>query len=271
MRAKTDFFSLLKLGVLILASGRVDATLAQESRDVSERRSYAAVGVIAVPEYEGSSSQQVVPLVNGRLQLGNRYIALEGLMARANLLNSSVVEAGPITSVTFGRDSGVSNAAVARLAPIGDTVEAGLFAAWNIPVSGNDRIRLQASAIHDVGNVHKGWIGNLNAGYEAPVGRKWYFAGRANLNFASDDYATRYFTITSAGSAASGLPQFTASGGLKDVGVSLTAVRNFGPRWSLQGVVGVRQLVGDFADSPIVARAGSETQWFGGIALAFNF
>ena len=50
---------------------------------------------------------------------------------------------------------------------------------------------------------------------------------------------------------------------LLDVGI--------GGNWSIAGALGVSQLMGDFADSPIVAERGDETQVFTGLALGRRF
>lgn len=93
----------------------------------------------------------------------------------------------------------------------------------------------------------------------------------ATAGFADSGYAQTYFGITPAGAAASGLPAYQIGGGLKDVGVNFTGTYSLSRRWSLTAVGSYRRLVGDFADSPIVAREGSANQFFAGLGIGYAF
>ncbi|WP_439534720.1 MipA/OmpV family protein [Polymorphobacter sp.] len=90
-------------------------------------------------------------------------------------------------------------------------------------------------------------------------------------SYANDDYAATYFTVTPAGGLASGLAAFDAKGGLKDVGAQLTASYRIGDNWGFAVNAGYRRLLGDFADSPVVAKGGSADQLSGGVGIFFSF
>lgn len=230
-----------------------------------------AVGVGAMPEYEGAKAYRVIPLAQGRAYFDRRYVELDGLAIRANLLNSSRIEFGPVAHLTFGRRDRIDSAAVARLGRIDDAYEIGAFVATTLPVGKNGQVRLALEGVHDVAQVHNGWIGTASVGYTQRLGSRWQLSGTAAVSGASDDYARRYFTVTPQGSTASGLAAFNAKGGIKDVGISLGAAYKVTDRWSIVGFAGYKRLLGDFAASPVVSSAGDANQFSGGLGIGFSF
>jgi outer membrane scaffolding protein for murein synthesis (MipA/OmpV family) len=80
-----------------------------------------------------------------------------------------------------------------------------------------------------------------------------------------------FFGIDGAQSAASGLEPFEAEAGLKDVGLSLRLNYGLTERWSILASGEYRRLLGDAADSPIVADEGSADQLQSFVALGYRF
>ncbi|WP_295529854.1 MipA/OmpV family protein [Novosphingobium sp. Chol11] len=232
-----------------------------------------AGGVATVPEYEGAARQRVIPLVSGELRWDKRYFAIEGVTARMNVLNSATFEFGPAADLTFGRRASVKSPAVRALGRIDDAYQIGAFAAVKTAslITEGDELRLSVQGTRDVSNVHKGWVGEAAVKYRLPVGRKLALATQVAMRFADDNYARTYFSVSPAGAAASGLVPFAAKGGVKDIGVSMTATYALSDRWSLLGYGGYRRLVGDFADSPVVSKAGDRNQLTGGVGVGFSF
>ena len=228
-------------------------------------------GLAYAPEYEGADKQQVVPLAIGRINDGNRYLAFEGPTLRANVVASNGLELGPVVNITSKRGRDIQSRAVARLGPIKDAVEVGVFAAIARTVFGNDRVRLAVQGVHGVSGVHKGWLSTASAGYVWSVSPKFSLAGDMTATYASAEYARKYFSVTSAGAIASGLPTFNAKSGFKDVRGSLSARYSIDERWSLFGIGAYKRLVGSSAESPIVKDAGSPNQFVGGIGIGLSF
>lgn len=254
---------------LFLTPGLV---LAQEQPEKDDEISgYTTIGIAAVPDYEGAEDHQILPLVDGRLNWGERYIAVEGPAIRANIIASERFEFGPVASFTFGRDADIENLAVARLGAIDDAYEVGLFGAVNFALGGNDKLRLGVQGVHDVSDVHGGFVITAGATYTAPVGDRLNLMFDLGASYANDDYAETYFSVSPAGSLASGLAAFDAGGGLKDVGAQFTASYRIGDNWGIAAQAGYRRLLGDFADSPVVSNGGSADQLSGGIGVFFTF
>lgn len=259
------------VSALIVAGAGVSALPAfAQSDDV---HGYAAIGAALLPEYEGADAQQVIPFVAGRAQWGQRYIAIEGVSARANVLTSATWEAGPVASITFGRDDDIERTSVAKLPELDDAVELGAFVAYSLSgvARDGDALRFEARATGDASNVYGGWQSSVSAGYAAPLGERFRLGADVSATLVSDDYADTYFSVTTASAAASGLRAYQAAGGLKDVGISLSGSWAFTDRWSLNGFAGYRRLLGDAADSPIVDLEGTPDQFSAGLGVGFSF
>lgn len=259
----------LVLGTLFLAPS---IALAQDKPEENDEFSgYTTIGIAGIPDYEGADDHRILPLVDGKLSWDERYIAVEGPAIRANVLNSETFEFGPVASFTFGRDDEIKDQAVARLGETDDAYEVGLFSAVNFKLAGNDTLRLGVQGVHDVSNVHDGFVITANATYTAPAGKRLTLMVDVGASYASDDYADTYFDVTPAGTLASRLTTFNCEGGLKDVGAQLTATYRIGENWGIAANVGYRRLLGDFADSPAVSGGGSADQLSGGVGVFFTF
>lgn len=265
----TKLNNIMKL--LALAAGVSAASGAAYAKEGDKLHGSSVVGVAAIPEYEGADKLDVIPFVNGRLTLGERYIAIEGVTLRANVLATEGFEFGPVANLTFGRDAKIKSNAVARLGKIDEAYEIGGFAAASFAVGQNGRARAAIQAVHDVSNVHDGWVANLSAGYSHKVSNSFSLGLEASASYADDKYARTYFSVTPAGTLASGLPTYNAKGGLKDVGAMLTASYQVTPKWSVNAYGSYRRMLGNFADSPIVDREGNANQLSAGIGIGFAF
>jgi outer membrane protein len=80
-----------------------------------------------------------------------------------------------------------------------------------------------------------------------------------------------YFGVDAGDSARSGLSQYNADSGIKDIGLDLGANWSITQNWSLRGVAEYSLLVGDANDDSPVTDEGSEHQFFGGVLVVFNF
>lgn len=269
MTLKHNLIRTLAFGTLILTPS---IALAQDKpEDSDEFSGYTTIGIAALPDYEGADDHRILPLVDGKVFWGERYIAVEGTALRANVLNSATFEFGPVASFTFGRDDETENLAVAQLGVIDDAYEVGLFGAVKFEIGGNDTVRFGVQGVQDVSDVHDGFAITANGTYTAPVGKRLVLMFDLGASHANDDYAQTYFTVTPSGSLASGLAAFDAQGGLKDVGAQLTATYRIGDNWGIAANAGYRRLLGDFADSPVVANGGNADQLSGGGGVFFTF
>lgn len=234
---------------------------------------FLALGVAAIPRYEGAKDHRAFPAAFGQLRVGDRYAELLGTSLRVNVIDSPRIAAGPVISMTFGRGTNGIPTKVRALGRIGDAVEAGGFTAVTFPgvAKAGDAVSVTVEAVTDVSGTHDGAIGTLTVAYRLPVGERLTLTGDVRASAASDGYARRYFGVGAAGATASGLPAFAAGGGLRDVGGGLTAVYALDRRWSLVAFGNYRRLGGDFAASPVVRIAGDRDQLMAGAGVGLSF
>ncbi len=107
---------------------------------------------------------------------------------------------------------------------------------------------------------HNAWVGEVGAdGIAYPVDGLTVTLG-PRLSFGTDNFAETYFGVSADESAASGLDQFNASGGLLGAGMELGARYRFNERWGVEGAATWNRLVNDAGDSPVTA-TGSADQY----------
>jgi MipA family protein len=235
---------------------------------------YLVGGAISLPEYEGSSDMSVVPLITGQVRWGNnRYAASDGISGRINILDSENFEFGPAVNINLGRADDIESLRVRRLGEIDTAFEVGAFGAYTIKgvLGDRDAIRLSAQITGDVSDVHEGLVGDLTASYNAQLSERLGITASTSVSFANDEFADTYFSITRAGAFASGLTETTVEAGVKDFGLSVLATYGLSERWSLFGIARYSRLLGDFADSPIVAVEGDDNQFSLGLGIGWRF
>jgi outer membrane protein len=80
-----------------------------------------------------------------------------------------------------------------------------------------------------------------------------------------------YFSVDSGDAARSGLKEYDADSGFKDVALDLSADYNIYENWSVTGLFQYTRLVGDAEDSPVVDDEGDENQFFAGFLVKYSF
>ena len=234
-----------------------------------------AVGVGFAPTWLGSDDDFLgaapaasfgTPL--GRVNLVGNYVALNLLEER---FDAGGWRFGPAAIYRFGR-SDVDDPVVARLPEIDDSVELGLNLGYQFVDAQNPvrRLNVGADLTFDVTQGDGAAALNLFARAIHPL--PWPGGAAMALVSATlvdDAYAERFFSISAAGSAASGLPVFDASGPGRDLRVGFGILQSLSPRWHL-GAGGVySRLIGDAAATPITARRGDPDQFLFGLGLAY--
>lgn len=270
-------------GLIICAGLSVLAApaMAQEGRLRAGSPDFIAVGAGVVPQYAGSDQYQVIPYGAFSLRAGPARISSLGPSLQADLLDRSQAgkqvkwQFGPTLGLRGGRSAdNIDNTAIAALGEIGTTVEAGVFAgvARSDLFATHDRLGFNLRALHDVGGVYDDWSGSASLTYTFATPRTWTVASGLSASWASNGLNERYFSITPTQSLASGLPQYTARSGIDRISLNTTVIRNFRKSPWFAGFAGsAGKLVGDAADSPIVAQEGSSTQLIGGLFLGRRF
>jgi len=228
-------------------------------------------GVGVGPQYEGSEDYEAMPLFAGSFSRGNLYMGFEDATFRANFLDSDSYEFGPLVSFASGREEDIDNTAVAALGSIDTATELGAFAAYSWPLTADSRMRLGGEYLRDVSDVYGSWRGGISLGYSREIASRWSLNIDAALRLVSDDFADTFFSVSSNGSSASGLDQYRAQGGADNFGVTLVLGYRLTDNLGLFGAAAIQRLLGDAADSPIVADAGNPDQAMVGVGIAYLY
>ena len=228
-------------------------------------------GGIYHPDYLGSDDYEALPFPMVKVEYNNLYVRTDGPGVRANLIPHGLFEFGPILRYGEGR-SDVEDDVVDRLPEIDDELWVGVFAGYTEKGIFGDRdslgfeVEAMWAATEDNGSTV-----TLGVDYGYQVTRRLQLSLGTSATYADNDYATTYYTIDAAGASASGLSQFSAGDGLRDVGLKASARYAVTKQIGIGAMAGVSRLMGDFADSPIVDERGSATQFFGGMFLSYTF
>jgi outer membrane scaffolding protein for murein synthesis (MipA/OmpV family) len=225
-------------------------------------------GVGVGPQYEGGDDYEAMPLFAGTFSKGNLYMGFEDATLRANFLDSGNYEFGPLVSFATGREDDIDNSAVAALGSIDTATELGAFGAYSWSLTADSRMRVGGEYLRDVSDVYDSWRGGLSLGYSREIDPRWSINVEAALGVVSDDYADTFFSVSRSGAIASGLDQYRAQGGADNFGVTLVLGYQLSDNLGLFGAAAFQRLLGDAADSPIVA---DPDQAMVGIGIAYLY
>lgn len=236
----------------------------------SDRLSFTLGAIAAlVPDYEGSEDYEFVagPLL--RVQRGHQFAALRGLKLTSNIMPHPNWRLGPVLNYRGERDD-VENDAVDDLSKVDAAFEIGLTAGYEAPLAGGTA-GVNVEYLLDVADGHDGWLLTPSVDYGGPISRRLRANMELSTTYASDDYMQSYFSIGAGDAARSGLSQFNADEGFKDIGLTGGIFYSLTDRWSVGALGGWTLLVDDAADSPVTDDEGDENQFFGGLLLTYSW
>lgn len=235
---------------------------------------FIAGGVAAIPESAGGDSYRLIPFAAGRVSVGDVILQVEGPGLSASLYNQGGVEAGGYVRYFGGRDDDTGDVVVDLLPEADNAIVAGGFVRFQVAqgvLNQFDRVFISGRLGVDVTGDYSGvyWSGSM--AYATPLTRSTLFIANFSVSGSPEEYADALFSVTPAGALASGLPVYTADGGVQDLGITLFLDQRVTENWSVTGIFGASRLQGDYADSPIVTQRGDEMQYFTGIGLGRRF
>ena len=242
-----------------------------------------SLGAAYGPDYEGSDEYRFIPGAFVRADLGDISIVTRGLKVYADVLPNRdgpglQLDGGPIAGVRLTRTGDVDDERVDALPELKTAIEVGGYLGLSYKGLTNpyDKLSLRVDAVKDINGAHSDWVFTPVLDFSTPLSLKTFASVSASMDIVGDDFADTYFGI--APDEVPLHPELTAydpDGGIKSwslgllVGQSLEETLLEG--WSLFGTVNYKRLVGDAADSPLVADFGTPTQWFVAAGLGYTF
>jgi MipA family protein len=244
------------------------------------------LGAGLVPSYAGSNDYIAfpLPLIVGRV--GGVGIRPNGPGLTFDVLSPKPAFGKRKTRLAFGpafrirndRDAQIEDDVVETAGRLDLALEAGLNAAVSFPgvLRPLDTLTVGAQVRWDVLGAHEGMVIEPQVSYSTPLGKAFVLQVQTGLEFVDDNFADYYFSVTPAQRAASGLPAFTATGGLNRIGTF--AILNYdldgnalNGGWTVYGVGGYSRLLGDAADTPYTSLRGSPNQFISGLGVGYTF
>jgi outer membrane protein len=224
------------------------------------------------PDYEGSDHYEPVPLWNlsvGNLYHPKTYVQLLGPRLRSNFIPDDHWRLGLAGQFIRKRDD-VENDRVDALESVDPSVMLGVVGGYDFLAEPQQDLILEVEARQDVANDN-GFLATVRGVYAGRLTSSWRLVAFAGSTWASDDYMSSYFGIDAADAAASGLDEFNADEGIKDVNFGGALSYRFLERWSVAALGTYARLLGDAEDSPVVDDVGDANQFFGGVLVNYRF
>lgn len=222
-------------------------------------------GIGTTPDYDGSDEYRlrVVPLVDLRYK---DIVALQGNKLRVNFIRHKNLKSGPLLSLKLGRKE-KRNPILAGLGDIGNTVLAGAF------VEGRLGGMFASAEFRQALGAGQGATARfvLAQGlYRSDDKKATLIVGvRADWNSARANQTN--FGITPEQSITSGLPSFAPGGGFSRIEIDLLGRYQLTESWRIDWIAGYGRLMGDAADSPLVATHGTADQFIIGVGGRYFF
>lgn len=172
---------------------------------------------------------------------------------------------GPTGKIKRERREG-DDPALMGLGNVDWTVELGAFVEyWWMPW-----LRTRAELRNGIGG-HHGLVGDLSADLVYNFAPQWTLAGGPRMTVASSAALDPYFSINTTQAIASGLPVYTAKGGVRSYGAGAQLRYAINSRWETYTYVEYERLSGDAANSPLVTLRGTRDQVSAGLGLTYSF
>ncbi|SAI57284.1 MltA-interacting scaffolding protein [Bordetella ansorpii] len=245
------------LAGLLLAGAALPQAYAQQN--------FIGIGAAVVPRYEGSDEYRVrpVPLVN--YENGPFFISPRGGMPSLGLKMKALpdVTIGAFVGLNMGRDEDDAD----RLHGMGDIdthATYGGFAEWT-----PGRFKLGAAYAQAAKSGYGGSL-ELSASYALVQTQRDRLSLGVSTVWSNDDAMQTWFGVSQRQAARSNghLSAYDAGSGFRNASLSATWIHNVSGNWSVMSTAGVRTLLGDAKDSPLVER---KTSVYGAVGVIYAF
>lgn len=264
------------LAALLATSSMAFATTAasqsREDRHDADRIWSVALGAGAIyrPDYQGSDDYEVRALPMFAISYRD-FIHLRGLGLSVDLFEltgselADTLSFGPLVRFDGGREAD-DNPILRHFGDIDEGALAGLFVSYEL-----GPVQFELTATQDVTNRYDGVIAEFEAGYGVMLSQRLRAGIQISTTWSNDDYMQAYFGVTEQQAGLSGLREFAAGSGMKDVGAALSLNYLLTEHWRVTGQLSYRRLLGDAADSPLVEDEGSRNQASGALFVSYRF
>lgn len=225
------------------------------------------------PRSEGSKQYRFSPspIIGWRRESDRQWLDLPRDGIDYTLIETERFRFGPVGAFRFQTDNGSPAArGFRRVGKNSDSidlsVEAGAFAEY-YPVQWlRTRVELRESVIGA-----SGLIGSVSADMIWRPDPTWTVAAGPRITLADSRFMHDYYSVTPAQSTTSGLPVYSASAGVRSVGVGAFAKHLLTSQIAVQGFAEYEHLTGGAGESPVIVTRGTRDQVSVGLGLSYTF
>ena len=180
-----------------------------------------------------------------------------------NALHADGWRIGPVLGYEAGRNQD-KDPHLGGLGDIQGSITAGAFASYS-----TGPWRFSGTIRQAVTHTANGLQGLVQFDYRMPLAaHRLFLAVGPDVEFGNGRYSRTWFGVTAAQSAQSGLAQYTPGAGLRDVGLHANLTAPLTQHVVLRAFANLKQLTGEFGDSPIVQ---DKTQGLLGVGAVYHF
>ena len=235
-----------------------------QAEDLSEEELLVRIGVIGglAAEYRGSDQYDFSYAPNIQI-VWNDFLFIKGRKLGVQAFNGEHFYGGVFVRYTGGRSD--HNDGLEGLGDISRTFTSGAYLNYRY-----EGIRLKTEVRHDFFNEGHDTILLASLGSRIPWNNPLFYVG-VETTWASKKHMNTFYGIDNFQSLQSGLSQYSADSGMRDVSLNLSSGYSFDDHWSISGQVSYRHLLADAADSPIVKDVGSANNFIVGLGLNYTF
>ncbi|MFM0054222.1 MipA/OmpV family protein [Paraburkholderia phytofirmans] len=208
----------------------------------------AGPGVVITPKYPGSRQLSYIPFPALDISYDDRFFSQGPDVLGVNVLRGPAYHLGAALSFDFQSRKESDDA---RLHGLGD-------------VDGGPKLKLFAdytwwaftgsvALYQDIAGHHQGTTVSTDLLASAPVGG-WLFSVGPGFTWANGTYTRTFFGVSDQQSAASGLPAYSTSAGVRDIHMNAMATYDFSRHWNGSVAATFGRLQHDAANSPITEK-----------------
>jgi outer membrane protein len=252
------------IGFLVFALSTTVAQAQTLTRDGTQDRNdknhiTIGAGAAYAPAYEGADKYRVLPVPAVDAVWGPFFVNLRNGIG-INAIDTKFVTVGAsVTYLPGYRRRDVPNG----IGKLSDSVGGRGFVALRAR-----GVTATLGVTQSLSGGTKGLIADASLSYPISVSSRLMLIPTVGTTWADKKHNDRYFGVNTEQSLASGLPNFHAGSGFKDVSAILTASYRLTDHFNLSASGGVTSLLGNVQDSPLVVH---KTQPFGFMALSYRF
>ena len=226
---------------------------------------YAVVGPAYRPEYLGSEKNELGIFGDFRIDYADRFFLglRDGL--GMNMINQPQIKAGPRLVYRFGRDK-EDSAVLSQLETIDNSVEIGFFMSYVW-----EQWEANFTIDKDISNAHDGMLAETGLAYSMEVSPQLTVRFGPSLTWGNQSYMRKFYGITAAQSAASGLTAYEPKSSFRDLTLGVSGDYKIDNEWSLAFEAKLIKLLEDAADSPLVNDVGDDLQVYLGAGAKYTF